>query len=70
MIQYIYQLKYLLHSFSVVTISAGLVSYPIDTIRRRMMMTSGQAVKYKGSMDCAIQVIKNEGFMSLMKGAG
>jgi solute carrier family 25 (adenine nucleotide translocator) protein 4/5/6/31 len=54
----------------VVTISAGLVSYPIDTIRRRMMMTSGEAVKYKGSMDCAIQVIKNEGFMSLMKGAG
>jgi len=54
----------------VVTISAGLVSYPIDTIRRRMMMTSGEAVKYKGSMDCAVQVIKNEGFMSLMKGAG
>merc|ERR1711963_814011 len=54
----------------VVTISSGLVSYPIDTIRRRMMMTSGQAVKYKGSMDCAVQVIKNEGFMSLMKGAG
>jgi len=54
----------------VVTISAGLVSYPIDTIRRRMMMTSGEAVKYKGSMDCAIQVVKNEGFMSLMKGAG
>jgi solute carrier family 25 (adenine nucleotide translocator) protein 4/5/6/31 len=53
-----------------VTVSAGLVSYPIDTIRRRMMMTSGQAVKYKGSMDCAVQVIKNEGFMSLMKGAG
>merc|ERR1711893_198932 len=54
----------------VVTISAGLVSYPIDTIRRRMMMTSGRAVKYKGSMDCAVTVIKTEGFMSLMKGAG
>lgn len=54
----------------VVTISAGLVSYPIDTIRRRMMMTSGEAVKYKGSMDCAMVIIKNEGFMSLMKGAG
>lgn len=54
----------------VVTISAGLVSYPIDTIRRRMMMTSGQAVKYAGSMDCAVKVIKGEGFMSLMKGAG
>jgi len=54
----------------VVTISSGLVSYPIDTIRRRMMMTSGEAVKYNGSIDCAVKVIKAEGFMSLMKGAG
>merc|ERR1712119_114113 len=53
-----------------VTIFSGLLSYPIDTVRRRMMMTSGSAVKYKGSVDCAIQVIKSEGFMSLMKGAG
>jgi len=53
-----------------VTVTAGLMSYPIDTVRRRMMMTSGGGVKYKGSMDCFIQVIKNEGFMSLMKGAG
>merc|ERR1719354_451643 len=28
------------------------MSYPIDTVRRRMMMTSGGAVKYKNSMDC------------------
>jgi solute carrier family 25 (adenine nucleotide translocator) protein 4/5/6/31 len=54
----------------VVTISSGLLSYPIDTIRRRMMMTSGEAVKYKSSMDCAATVIKAEGFMTLMKGAG
>lgn len=53
-----------------VTITAGLMSYPIDTIRRRMMMTSGQAVKYKGSIDCTVQILKNEGFMSMMKGAG
>jgi len=53
-----------------VTITAGLMSYPIDTVRRRMMMTSGSGVKYKGSVDCAVQVIKGEGFMSLMKGAG
>jgi len=53
-----------------VTVSSGLLSYPIDTIRRRMMMTSGQAVKYKGSIDCGMQIIKSEGFMSLMKGAG
>ncbi|XP_040573827.1 uncharacterized protein [Lepeophtheirus salmonis] len=53
-----------------VTITSGLMSYPIDTIRRRMMMTSGQAVKYKGAMDCGMQILKNEGFMSMMKGAG
>merc|ERR1712184_136650 len=53
-----------------VTIGAGLMSYPIDTIRRRMMMTSGSAVKYKGSLDCGMQIMKNEGFISMMKGAG
>ena len=35
-----------------------------------MMMTSGQAVKYKGSIDCTIQILRKEGAMSLMKGAG
>jgi len=53
-----------------VTITAGLMSYPIDTIRRRMMMTSGSGAKYKGSIDCGMQILKNEGFMSMMKGAG
>jgi len=53
-----------------VTIVSGLLSYPLDTVRRRMMMTSGAAVKYKSSFDCLIQVTKNEGAMSLMKGAG
>lgn len=53
-----------------VTVSAGLMSYPIDTIRRRMMMTSGTGTKYNGSLDAAKQIMRNEGFMSLMKGAG
>merc|ERR1719354_1377172 len=53
-----------------VTVTAGLMSYPIDTIRRRMMMTSGGSVKYKGSLDCGMQILKNEGAMSMMKGAG
>lgn len=53
-----------------VTVSAGLVSYPIDTVRRRMMMTSGEAVKYKNSFDCFMQIVKKEGATSLMKGAG
>jgi len=53
-----------------VTIGAGLASYPLDTIRRRMMMTSGEAVKYKSSFDCAVQIMKKEGVSSLFKGAG
>jgi solute carrier family 25 (adenine nucleotide translocator) protein 4/5/6/31 len=53
-----------------VTIVAGLLSYPLDTIRRRMMMTSGAAVKYSSSIDCGRQILKNEGFSSLMRGAG
>ncbi|EAR94678.1 ADP/ATP transporter on adenylate translocase (macronuclear) [Tetrahymena thermophila SB210] len=53
-----------------VTVLAGLASYPIDTIRRRMMMTSGQAVKYNGSIDCFQQIVAKEGALSLFKGAG
>jgi len=53
-----------------VTVSAGLISYPLDTVRRRMMMTSGEAVKYKGSVDCASQILKAEGVSSFFKGAG
>jgi len=53
-----------------VTVSAGLVSYPLDTIRRRMMMTSGEAVKYKGSIDCGMQILAKEGVGAFFKGAG
>lgn len=53
-----------------VTIGAGLTAYPIDTVRRRMMMTSGEAVKYKSSLDAFTQIVKTEGAKSLFKGAG
>jgi len=53
-----------------VTIGAGLTSYPIDTVRRRMMMTSGEAVKYKSSMHAFTEILKKEGARSLFKGAG
>jgi len=53
-----------------VTIGAGLASYPIDTIRRRMMMTSGEAVKYKSSYHAFKEIITKEGPKSLFKGAG
>jgi len=53
-----------------ITIGAGLASYPIDTIRRRMMMTSGEAAKYSSSYHAFTEIIKKEGAASLFKGAG
>jgi solute carrier family 25 (adenine nucleotide translocator) protein 4/5/6/31 len=53
-----------------VTTGAGIASYPLDTVRRRMMMTSGEAVKYKSSMHAFSEIVKAEGVKSLFKGAG
>jgi len=53
-----------------ITIGAGLASYPLDTVRRRMMMTSGEAVKYKSSYHAFLEIVKKEGTKSLFKGAG
>lgn len=52
-----------------VTIVAGLASYPLDTVRRRMMMTSGEAVKYKSSIHCFVEIAQKEGVRSYFKGA-
>ncbi|CAI4952427.1 AVN_HP_G0054740.mRNA.1.CDS.1 [Saccharomyces cerevisiae] len=54
----------------VVTTGASTCSYPLDTVRRRMMMTSGQAVKYDGAFDCLRKIIAAEGVGSLFKGCG
>ncbi|KAA0195753.1 Major ADP/ATP carrier of the mitochondrial inner membrane [Fasciolopsis buskii] len=51
-----------------VTIVSETLAYPIDTVRRRLMMTSNQAVKYKSSLDCAMQIMRKEGGMSFFKG--
>jgi len=53
-----------------VTVGASSASYPIDTIRRRMMMTSGTGVHYNGAFDCGGQILKNEGITSFFKGNG
>ena len=53
-----------------VTITAGLTSYPLDTIRCRMLMRSIEPVKYRGSIHCLSQIVKNEGVLSLWRGAG
>lgn len=48
-----------------VTTGAGIASYPLDTIRRRMMMTSGEKVHYSSMMDAGRQIVKAEGVSSL-----
>lgn len=53
-----------------VTITAGLAAYPIDTIKRRMMLTAGQQNKYSSSFACLRQVVATEGMYALYKGAG
>ncbi|VBB87821.1 ADP/ATP carrier protein [Yarrowia lipolytica] len=53
-----------------VTTGASTASYPLDTVRRRMMMTSGTGVKYSSSMACMASIIKNEGVGALFKGCG
>lgn len=54
----------------VVTVSSGILSYPWDTVRRRMMMQSGRKdILYKNTLDCAIKIAKNEGIGAFFKGA-
>jgi len=54
-----------------VTVAAGLLSYPLDTVRRRLMMTSGKhAGKYKNSIHCTQRILAEEGVKALYKGAG
>jgi len=54
----------------VVTVCSGILSYPWDTVRRRMMMQSGRKdILYKNTLDCAVKIVKNEGPSALFKGA-
>ena len=52
-----------------VTTFSELISYPLDTIRRRLMMQSGNKEQiYSGTRDCASKILKNEGFLAFYKG--
>jgi len=54
----------------VVTIGSGILSYPWDTVRRRMMMQSGRKeILYKNTLDCALKIVRNEGMSAMFKGA-
>lgn len=55
----------------VVTTVAGIVSYPFDTVRRRMMMQAGRKdILYTSTLDCTVKILKNEGAGAFFKGAG
>lgn len=54
-----------------VTVSAGIMSYPLDTVRRRLMMQSGRKdILYKGTIDCFRVILRDEGGKAFFKGAG
>lgn len=55
----------------VVTVGAGIASYPLDTVRRRLMMNAGKTgadSMYDGTMDCFRKILKNEGPKAFFKG--
>jgi solute carrier family 25 (adenine nucleotide translocator) protein 4/5/6/31 len=53
-----------------VTVVSGVISYPLDTIRRRLMMQSGRAdILYTGTVDCFKKILKNEGPKAFFKGS-
>jgi solute carrier family 25 (adenine nucleotide translocator) protein 4/5/6/31 len=53
-----------------VTVSAGIASYPLDTVRRRLMMQSGRSdILYTGTIDCFNKILKDEGPKAFFKGS-
>eukprot|EP01025_Chloroclados_australasicus_P039279 TRINITY_DN405_c0_g1_i1.p3 TRINITY_DN405_c0_g1~~TRINITY_DN405_c0_g1_i1.p3 ORF type:complete len:397 (+),score=68.32 TRINITY_DN405_c0_g1_i1:1033-2223(+) len=55
-----------------VTTTAGIMSYPFDTVRRRLMMQAGRAEAdkmYKGQLDCWYKIAAQEGIPAFFKGA-
>jgi len=52
-------------------ILAGFISYPFDTVRRRLQMQAEKPKEqwlYSGTMDCAVKIVKDEGIGAMFKG--
>jgi len=63
--------KWACAQFSV--IMSGFVTYPFDTVRRRLQMESEKKMEdrmYKGAVNCFSKILKDEGSAALFKGAG
>jgi len=54
-----------------VTVVSGITAYPLDTVKRRMMMTAGVAEgRYPSSAACARELLAREGYRAFFRGAG
>jgi solute carrier family 25 (adenine nucleotide translocator) protein 4/5/6/31 len=53
--------------WSITTVS-GVCAYPFDTLRRRMMLTSGYQNKYYSAMHAFREIVGQEGFSALFRG--
>ncbi|CAN1296874.1 ADP,ATP carrier protein ER-ANT1 [Linum perenne] len=53
--------------WSITTVS-GVCAYPFDTVRRRMMLTSGQPNKYRNAVHALREIVRVEGFAALFRG--
>jgi len=52
--------------------ASGLCAYPFDTVRRRLQMESEKPMEqrmYKGTLDCGVKILRDEGFGGMYKGA-
>jgi len=52
-------------------IIAGFISYPFDTVRRRLQMQAEKPKEqwlYSGTLDCAVKIVKDEGMGAMFKG--
>jgi len=55
-----------------VTTVSGIISYPFDTVRRRLMMQAGRKsgdILYSGTIDCWRKIAAQEGTGAFFKGA-
>lgn len=55
----------------VVSMTASTVHYPLDSVRRRLMMQSDAEMKhYRNTMDCFAQIYMHEGVRGCFRGLG
>jgi solute carrier family 25 (adenine nucleotide translocator) protein 4/5/6/31 len=52
-------------------IIAGFISYPFDTVRRRLQMQAEKPKEqwlYNGTIDCTVKIVRDEGVSAMFKG--